>query len=88
MVPIRAIQLQTGRVAAETERAMGIHAPIHSAHEAYAVIKEELDEFWELVKINPKKLSDLEQTRRLEQMSKELTQVAAMCVRATVDLGL
>ena len=41
----------------------------HSQHEAYAVILEELDEFWECVK------HDMAGRR-------ELIQVAAMCVAA------
>ena len=41
----------------------------HSQHEAYAVILEELDEFWECVK------HDI-------QGRHELIQVAAMCVAA------
>ncbi len=47
--------------------------PFSSAHEAYAVIKEELDEFWESVKANrPDK--------------KELIQIGAMALAALVEL--
>jgi hypothetical protein len=75
-------------VAAELGRAMIQHGPMHSAHEAYAVILEELEEFWWQVKINPKKLSPEAQNDRLIEMRKELLQVAAMAVRAIVDLNL
>ncbi len=53
------------------------HGPMHSAHEAYAIILEELDEAWEEIKAKkPDK-------RRLEE---ELMQVAAMAVRAIIDV--
>jgi hypothetical protein len=67
---------------------MDIHPPINTAHEAYAVIKEELDEFWELVKVNPNKLQSIERAERLDKMRKELTQTAAMCLRTMLDLAL
>lgn len=63
----------------EVERAESIHAPLHSAHEAYAVILEELDE----VKAEVwKKHLDRSALR------KELIQCAAMCVRTVLNLGL
>lgn len=68
-------------VAAELAQARKLHKPMHSAHEAYAVILEELDEFWDEVK---KKRKD----RRGDDMAKELSQVAAMAVAAMSDLGL
>lgn len=61
--------------------AMSKHAPMNSAHEAYAVILEELDEFWDEVK---KKRSQ----RSEPGMCEELTQIAAMAIRAIVDLKL
>ena len=72
----------------EVERAMQLHKGMQCQHEAYAVILEELDEFWDLVKINPKKLQVELQELRLRDMRKELIQTAAMCVRAIVDLRL
>jgi len=83
-----ALVINATEVVAETERAMGLHDPMHSTHEAYAVIKEELDEFWEQVKINPNKLLPGEREQRLTKMHNELIQIAAMCMRAMVDLGL
>lgn len=73
-------------VANEVRRAVQIHAPIHSLHEAKAVIEEEFEEFWDLVKVNPKKLSADDQERRIATMRNELIQTAAMCVRAVHDL--
>lgn len=46
----------------------------HSAHEAFAVMSEEVDELWDHVKINQK-------VRDLEAMKKEAIQVAAMALR-------
>jgi hypothetical protein len=71
----------TELVAEEVARARRLHLPIHSLHEGYAVIAEELDEFW------------LEVRRRAEDrdpwaMRDELVQVAAMCQRVAEDTGL
>lgn len=64
----------------EYERAAGMYAPLHSAHEAYAVILEELDEFWEHVR--------QQDARRCHRaMRHELVQIAAMCLRTVLDLG-
>jgi hypothetical protein len=68
-------------VAAEVGRAMELHSPMNSAHEAYSVILEELDEFWEEVR---KKREE----RQPDAMRTELVQIAAMAVRAICDLNL
>jgi hypothetical protein len=65
----------------ELERAMTEHAPLHSAHEAWAVIFEELDEFWEEVR---KKRDE----RDRENMRRELIHIAAMACRTIHDLKL
>lgn len=69
----------------ELARARKLHVPINSAHEAYAVILEELDEYWDHVKTNPRKLSAEAQAKRLSEMRKELIQIAAMALRAITD---
>ena len=66
-------------VAAELVRARSRHAPMHSAHEAYAVILEELDEV---------KAEVWSKTIDCTHLRKELIQLAAMAVRAVEDLGL
>lgn len=43
-------------VVEELERAEAKFAPFNSSHEGYAVILEELDELWDVVKLNPKKI--------------------------------
>lgn len=57
------------------------HPPMHSAHEAYAIIQEEVYEFWDEVK---KKA----ECRDRANMRLELVQIAAMAVRAIIDLQL
>lgn len=76
------------KVESELARAMALHGSLKSEHEAYAVILEEVDEFWELVKVNPKKLSPSGQKDRMERMKAELIQVAAMALRTIIDLEL
>jgi len=69
---IAAIQTELGRAQAK-------HAPMHSVHEGYATILEELDELWEEVKKKPK-------NRSIEQLRNEAIQVGAMALRFVVDL--
>jgi NTP pyrophosphatase (non-canonical NTP hydrolase) len=53
--------------------------PMNSAHEAYAVLFEEVDELWDEVKINQK-------DRDPVAMREEAIQVAAMAVRFIRDV--
>ena len=50
-----------------------------SAHEGYAILKEELDELWDEIK---KKNAD----HNLDLMRKEAIQVAAMAIRFIIDV--
>ncbi len=68
-------------VAAELVSARRQFPPMHTSHEAYAVIQEELDELWDEVKLHQRK-------RDPAKLLKELVQVAAMCHRAAEDLHL
>lgn len=61
--------------------AMENHAPMHSLHEAYAIIQEEVDELWDVVKTNPRK-----NPSRGYDAHSEAIQVAAMACRLLVDL--
>lgn len=72
----------------EVASALAAHGGMKSRHEAYAVIAEEFDEFWDEVKLNPAKMSAEEREAWKLRMHKELIQTAAMCVRAIYDLKL
>lgn len=65
-------------VADELLRAQAKWAPMNSPHEAYAVILEEVDEFWAEVR---KKQTEHDPVAMYE----ELVQIAAMAARAAVD---
>ena len=67
------------RVEAELLGARSLHGNQKSVHESYAVILEEVDEFWTEVK---KKTADRHKTRMVD----ELVQIAAMCQRAAEDV--
>lgn len=68
-------------VTSELTEARDKHAALNSAHEAWAVILEELEEF----KIQVFKRREYRDKR---EMLRELIQTAAMCQRAAEDLGL
>ncbi|MHA2065478.1 MAG: hypothetical protein ACXABY_13980 [Candidatus Thorarchaeota archaeon] len=59
--------------------AMGHWPEMKSPHEGWAIIKEELDELWEVVRDNKEGV-------KTEALRKEATQVAAMATRFLVDL--
>jgi hypothetical protein len=63
----------------ELEWVRRVHRPMGGLHEAYAIILEELEEFWEEVR---KKAKD----RSNADMLFELVQVAAMCQKTAEDL--
>ena len=68
-------------VAAEMRSAREKHGPKASAHEAYAVILEEVEEFWDEVKKKS-------QARCHANMATELVQIAAAALLALTDLDL
>ena len=70
------VDIAIGMVREELEKATKKFGPFNSAHEGYAVIKEELDELWTEVK-------DKNSTN--ESLEKEAVQVAAMGVRFLID---
>lgn len=63
----------------ELHKAIAKHKGMNSPHEAYAVLLEEMDEFWDEVK---------KQTHSKSLMYKELLQISAMAQRAIIDLDL
>lgn len=70
-----------GSVYREFARASAKHAPMHSHHEAYAVISEEFNvEYWAEV------CKGGSTPRDPAALKLELVQTAAMCMRALHDL--
>ncbi len=65
----------------ELEKAENLHGSYNSYHEAYAVILEELDEFWEIVRQKT-------QDRNDQKAYAELVQIAVTAWRTARDLGL
>ena len=65
----------------ELDKATVEYPPMASAHEGYAVILEELDELWKLVKRKQR-----DHDRLKPQMRHEACQVAAMAVRFMLDV--
>jgi NTP pyrophosphatase (non-canonical NTP hydrolase) len=76
MNPLLGIAIEA---ATEAEGAAHNWPPMNSAHEAYAVLAEEVDELWDHVKTNQKR-------RDIEAMRKEAIQVAAMAIRFAHDI--
>ncbi len=66
-------------VDAELTKAVTNWPPFNSAHEGYAVLREEVDELWTHVKTNQKR-------RDLAAMRKEAVQVAAMAMRFALEV--
>lgn len=63
------------KIMEEYSFATGKFGKFNSAHEGYAVIKEELDELWDVIK----------STHDYRNMQDEARQVAAMALRFLVD---
>ena len=65
----------------ELARATAAWPPINSHHEGYAVLLEEVEEYWEIVR-------QKEHLRDPQAMCRELVQVAAVAWRIVRSLGL
>ena len=74
-------QLILDEIHSELIRANTLHPPFKSLHEAYAVILEEVDEFWDEVK---KK----DGIRDKENIKSELIQICAMCIKTIENFEL
>ena len=64
----------------ELDSAMNRYPAFNSRHEGYAILKEEFDEVWDLIKINHTKNPECR-----NEMRKEAIQVAAMAIRFIYD---
>lgn len=82
VIPQSAITAPSFLADVETElaRAQSLHAPMHSMHEGYAVILEELDEVKAHVWLK-------QSSRDPAAVYKELVQLAAMVARMAVECG-
>ncbi len=78
-VPSGSVEQALADVQAELLTSMAAFKPLNSAHEAYAVLLEEVDELWDEVKKKQSK-------RDWAKMEREAIQVAAMAVRMLVDV--
>ncbi|MCO6185898.1 hypothetical protein [Rhizobium sp. L1K21] len=72
-----AIDALAAEIAAEVRRAESLHAPMHSPHEGWSIIFEELEELREHVRAD---------TGRSEEARKEAIQIAAMGLRYALNL--
>ena len=66
-------------VSDELDKALRKHPKFNGAHEGWAVIREEVDELWDEVKVRQEK-------RRRDKMRKEAIQVAAMALRFALEV--
>lgn len=66
-------------ISREHNRAITHFKPFNSAHEGFAVIKEEYDELWDEIKKRHSKRSN-------ERMKEEATQLGAMALRFLIDI--
>lgn len=62
----------------EADRAEAAHGHYTSLHEAYAVLLEEVDELWDIVKLKKK-------DRRREDLIEEVTQIGAIALKILRD---
>ena len=70
-------------ITAETNKAQSKYGNFNSTHEAYAVLLEEVNEFWDLVQ-GVISFSDTEW--KADRMKSELTQVASIATRIIEQL--
>lgn len=76
----------------ELTRARGAFRPMISAHEGFAILKEEVDELWDEVRKSPRYWEQAAtglqtpDAMRLDALRREAVQVAAMAVRFMLDV--
>lgn len=63
----------------EVLTAMAAYPPFNSAHEGWAILKEEVDELWDEVKVKQGLRSEI-------KMKREAVQAAAMAIRFLIDI--
>ena len=71
----------------EIKEAREKYGPFNSTHELYAVLAEEMDEFFDVVKLsNRLKESDQYDSGKPEKMKHELMQIAAIAIRGAIEI--
>ena len=84
--PEEKVRFLGGEVMQEVLRAQSIHKPMNSLHEGYAVLLEEVDELWDLVKMNRTKMEGGELQLHMRKVRSEAVQIAAMALRLIHDV--
>ena len=69
----------------EAEQAKKTYGSFNSTHEMYAVLKEEVDEFWDVVKKNTERNYGMAKFK-VPDLTAELIQIAAIAIRAINEL--
>lgn len=80
-------------VAQEIQQAKEKYGPFNSTHELYGVLAEEVDEFWQVVKIKNFDIPNLDSpiiqgeiVEKKKRMIHELSQIAAIALRGIDEL--
>ncbi len=73
--------------AAEYSRSRESHPAFHSAHEGYAVLLEEVDELWELVRLRLPGFDPMERVDLHAKMRAECVQIAAMALAFALEVA-
>jgi Mg2+ and Co2+ transporter CorA len=69
----------------EVLKAESNYGNFNSTHEAYAVLKEEVDEFWDVIKKNTERNYGLPEYK-VKALIPELIQIAAIAIRTANEL--
>ena len=73
-------------VSQEIQTAKEKYGPFNSTHELYGVLKEEFEEFFEIVKERPLQFEDEKDSAKSYRMIHELSQIAAVALRGIDEL--
>lgn len=71
----------------EMDRGLALSGGFHSLYEGYAFLKEEVEEFWGLVKKNADKRVENGGVERNKEIEKGLTRICAVSLRMIYELN-
>lgn len=80
---MKTLETLLSKIADEMRLANENYGPIASTHELYAVIKEELDEFWDLTREWKGRMPIRENK---DVFTRELLQIAAVAIRGIIQI--